>query len=147
MEMMTDINRINILLNDIWNFQLIIFGLAVTLFTVLYSFIIAKRDELREISELLKSGDQTIIIKPKEIFAKIYILKLKKINDHLFILIIVSFCTSLLGWISERFIPDCKIELKFYSLLFLLILTSLICIAIFIQSLKIYKHYKLSTQI
>jgi ABC-type iron transport system FetAB permease component len=147
MEMMNDIDSINTFLNDIWNFQLMLFGLSVTLFTVIFSFVIAKRDELRAISDLIKSGDQTIITKPKEIFAKNYILKLKKINDHITILIIVSLMTSLFGWFSERFISDCSIKLKFYILLFLITATSLTCIAILIQSRKIFKYYRESTNI
>lgn len=145
--MVNDIQNINDLLNDIWNFQLILFGLAVTLFTVIYSFVITKRDELRSISDLIKNGDETVITKQKESFAKSYILRLKKINNYLSVLIIITFIISLIGWFSERFIPDCCFSLKKKTLIVLSILTLFTLVAIFYQSLKIFKHYKESTRV
>lgn len=145
--MVNDISKINEVLNDVWNFQLILFGLAVTLFTVLYSFIITKRDELRNISDLIKNGDQSALTLQKENFAKNYILRLKKINNHLVILISVTFIFSFIGWITERFIPNSNFSLKFKILLILLIFTFLTLFAILIQSIKIFKHYKESTKI
>lgn len=144
---MFDMDLVNNILNDIWNFQLVIFGLAVTLFTVLFSFVIAKRDELRSISELIKNGDNTISIKQKETFAIKYINRLKSINDNLLKLIIASFITSFLGWVSERFIICEFSYIKFYALIILAIVTLIICVSIFIQSLKIVKYYKESTKI
>lgn len=145
--MVNNIQKIDALLNDVWNFQLILFGLAVTLFTVIYSFVITKRDELRSISDSIKNGDQTAAAKQKEIFAKNYILRLKKINNHLSTLIIATFLTSTLGWISERFISDCCFSLKKKILIILLSITLILLIAIFVQSYKIFKHYKESTKI
>jgi hypothetical protein len=145
--MVNDISKINEVLNDVWNFQLILFGLAVTLFTVLYSFIITKRDELRNISDLIKNGDQSALTLQKENFAKNYILRLKKINNHLVILISVTFIFSFIGWIAERFIPNSDFSFKLKILSILLIFTFLTLVAILIQSIKIFKHYKESTKI
>lgn len=144
---MIDIEKINALLNDIWNFQLLLFGLVVTLFTVIYSFIITKRDELRSIAYTIKSGDQTSILKQRETFAKNYIVRLKKINNHLIILILITFSVSLIGWLTERFISNCEVNLKKNILLILASLTSLVFIFISIQSYKIFIHYRESTKI
>jgi magnesium-transporting ATPase (P-type) len=145
--MENDIQSINTLLNDIWNFQLILFGLAVTLFTVIYSFLIAKRDELRSISDSIKNGDTTAITKQKETFARKYILRLKKINNHISILVVTTFFISFIGWTSERFIFDCEINLKRNLLIILFVLTAITLFVVFYQSLKIFNHYKESTKI
>jgi len=147
MEMMIDIQKINILLNDIWSFQLILFGLAVTLFTVIYSFVINKRDELRSIANSIKDGDQTPILLQRQTFAKKYIVRLKNINNRLAILIILTFLIAFFGWISERFISDFKIELKKYIVYTLATITGFILIYVSIQSYKIFEHYKESTKI
>jgi hypothetical protein len=141
MELLNDITKINSLLNDVWNFQLVIFGLSVTLFTLLYSFIIVKREELKNISNQIKSNQSQPSTFQKESFAKNYIIKLKKINQKLLILIVVSFVTSFFGWVVERFVSDCSIELKRNLMLMLSIFTFIILILVFIQFKKIHKDY------
>ncbi|RTZ09851.1 hypothetical protein EKM05_05980 [Flavobacterium sp. GSP27] len=142
-----DIQKINILLNDMWNFQLILFGLAVTLFTVIYSFIISKRDELRSIADTIKNGEQTAMIKQKETFAKNYIIRLKKINNNLIILILTTFLFSFCSWFAERFISEYNFELKKYILLTLATSTIILLTLIAKQSYKIFLHYKESTKV
>lgn len=48
---------LNNILGDIGNFSLVIFGFTATLFTVIYSFTINKRENLKEISDKIKNGE------------------------------------------------------------------------------------------
>lgn len=147
MVLLNDITKINSLLNDIWNFQLVIFGLSVTLFTLLYSFIIVKREELKNISNQIKSSQSQPLTFQKESFAKNYIIKLKKINQKLLILTATSFLTSFVGWVSERFVSDCSFALKRNILLLLSISTFIILALVFIQFKKIYRDYIDNTKV
>ena len=71
-----------------------IFGIAFTLFTLFFSFIFTKREELRNISTIIKSGNATIEIKQREKFAIKHIQRLKLINRHILILLCFSFVLS-----------------------------------------------------
>ena len=53
---MIKMDILNNLLSDIGNFSLVVFGFTATLFTVIYSFIINKRENLKEISDKIKNG-------------------------------------------------------------------------------------------
>ena len=71
-----------------------IFGIAFTLFTLFFSFIFNKREELRNISDVIKDGKGTFEIKKKEKFAIKHMQKLKLMNRHIIILLSSSFFTS-----------------------------------------------------
>lgn len=144
---MTDIKAINDLFNDIWNFHLVLFGIAMSIFTLLYSFILTKRDELKIISESIKSGDKDPILIQKQNFAKNYIVKLKKTNDKIIIIILVSFCLFIINWVYERFVSDCKVELKRFSLFISFGLTFLLLLFLFYILYEVYKRYKNETKI
>lgn len=85
------------IIKDICNFQLSIFGISITLFTVLYSFILNKRDELRSYNEQIKTGTANPIITQKYNFAKSYIKKVKEVNRHLKRLVIISLLCYLIS--------------------------------------------------
>lgn len=92
----------NNIIQEICNFQLVIFGISVTLFTVLYSFILNKRDELKVYSEQIKSGTANPITVQRSEFAKSNINRLRKINNHLKFIITISFGTYLFAWIVQQ---------------------------------------------
>jgi len=145
---MSDVKFINQLLNDIWNFHFLLFGILITVFTVLYSFILSKRDELRSLSDEIKNNhnvNDIYIVKQRHGFAKLYILKLNKINKNLSFLIVMTFLFAFLGWVTERLIIDfdCKLIL-FYFLSFCTIST---LIYLIVQSVNIYKDYLHNTKI
>jgi len=88
---MEKIELFNNILADIGNFVLVIFGFSVTLFTVLYSFILSKKEQLIEYSDKIKKGNEDFIVNRRESNAKKIIDRLKKINNHLIIIIFVDF--------------------------------------------------------
>ncbi len=141
------IEQINIVLNDLWNFHLTLFGIALSIFTLLYSFILSKRDELRSIAEQIKEGGKNPLIIQKESYAKKYINRLKKMNDHILALILSTFSLSIVGWISERLVPDMWLEFKKNSLYIITFLTILIFFYTVLMFAKIYKHYITETKV
>ncbi|MDR3365714.1 MAG: hypothetical protein LBO71_01930 [Prevotellaceae bacterium] len=71
-----------------------IFGISFTLFTLFFSFIFNKREELRNISDVIKEGKGTLETRKKEKFAVRHIHKLKSLNKHIIILLSFSFFIS-----------------------------------------------------
>lgn len=103
---MNNIAVLNSILSDISNFVLVIFGFTVTLFTVLYSFILNKREILRECSERIKKGDKNPLLYQKSSNSKNTIVRLKKLNIHLIIIIISSLMIYLISILSKYVISD-----------------------------------------
>ena len=81
----------NTLINDICSFSLSIFGIGITLFTVIYSFISNKREYMNEISHIITSGKACPEAKAKYIIAEKYIQKQKRINAIILSVTIASF--------------------------------------------------------
>lgn len=133
------------IIKDICNFQLSIFGISITLFTVLYSFILNKRDELRSYNEQIKTGTANPIITQKYNFAKSYIKKIKEVNRHLKRLVIIS----LLCYLISCFIINFPIiPLLIYILKILVLIVAggtmiYICIILFV----IFRQYTEDTKI
>ncbi|KAA6324565.1 hypothetical protein EZS27_026116 [termite gut metagenome] len=62
-------------ISDTFSFQLSILGIAFTLFTVLYSFILNKRDEMILYRDYILNGNNSPTINQRNTFAKVYINK------------------------------------------------------------------------
>lgn len=145
--MSLNIEQINNILNDLWNFHLVLFGIALSLFTLLYSFILSKRDELRNISEQVKMGNNSPILTQKEVFAKKYITRLKSANNHSAIIIIITFFLFVISWISLRIISNTCIYPKKIMMFSISILTFFVVLYVLFIFIKVYKHYKQETKI
>jgi hypothetical protein len=101
---MEKIDLLNNLLGDIGSFVLVIFGFSVTLFTVLYSFIISKREQLKEYSDKIKAGEQDPLVYQRHSNAILFINSLKKFNRHLIIAIFIDFIVYLCCMFSKYLI-------------------------------------------
>lgn len=79
-----------------------LFGIGITVFTVLYSFILNKKNELSVFTEQKKRQKNSIktILDQKILFANKYILSAKKINFHLLILVFYTFAISILSFFA-----------------------------------------------
>ncbi len=140
---MTDLftAHMSVILGDLLTFHLAFFGLCLTLFTVLYSFILNKRDELRTISSQIKYGEITPLLSQQESFAVAYIKNLQKVNSHLILLTVVTFFLFLCSWLLLRFPPTWLPNVKlycFYGISFLSILSFLYIILVLYQVLNYY---------
>lgn len=78
------------LINDICTFSLSIFGIGITLFTVVYSFISNKREYMNEISHIITSGKACPETKAKYLIAEKYIKKQKRVNAIILSITIAS---------------------------------------------------------
>ena len=117
-----------------------IFGIAFTLFTLFFSFIFTKREELRNISSIIKSGNATTEIKQREKFAVRHIRRLKLFNMHIIILLFSSFVVSIGIFLCRNLY--CEILDKICAILTIaltLYLLSLLCFIIV--------YYRKSTKI
>lgn len=142
-----NIEQINNILNDLWNFHLVLFGIALTIFTLLYSFILSKREELRGISEQVKLGANSPLLSQKESFAIKYIARLKSANKHTALTILTTFILFGFSWVSHRLVSDCYLQYKKIAFYLVSSLTFIIIIYFFFIFIKIYQNYKAETKI
>jgi hypothetical protein len=142
-----NIEQINNILNDLWNFHLVLFGIALTIFTLLYSFILGKREELRGISEQVKLGVNSPLLSQKESFAIKYITRLKSANKHTALTILITFIFFVFSWISHRLVSDCYLQYKKTAVFLVASLTFIIIIYFIFIFIKIYQYYKAETKI
>jgi uncharacterized protein YpmS len=142
-----DISFVNNCLSDLWNFHLVLIGISLSIFTLLYSFILNKRDELKAISEQIKSSGKNPTIEQKERFSISYIRRLKKFNANCLCVFIVSTFLCCWSWITLRLIKDCQLSLKQLFLVIIAFLTIILCLYVVFQFAKIYKHYNAETKV
>lgn len=123
------------------NFQLLIVIVSTILFSLFYSFIIAKRNELITRSDNVKLDRSDLHNKQRMSFCVAYINNYKDINIGLFILII----TSITLWIGTIIILSTGISLSsFFAVIWMHFIVNLI----FLGNLsQIYKNYKTDTQL
>lgn len=138
---------INDILSDLWNFHLVLIGISLSIFTLLYSFILTKRDELKTISEQIKNGDKSPTLLQKERFAIRYISRLKKFNTNCLYIFIISTFLCCWSWVTLRIINDCFFCLKKWFVIVIGVLTALLCLYVAFQFFKIYKHYNIETKV
>lgn len=138
---MNNIELLNEILNDFINFHLVIFGIALSIFTLLYSFILSKRDELKSISAQVKCGNTDPMLAMRESFAKAYIQRFRAINKHILIIACITFIEFILNWSTLRFIANtnCWKKTLFVICVILTILTMIYIGYIFV---RIYKQYR-----
>lgn len=132
------------MLSDIGNFSLVIFGFTATLFTVIYSFIINKRENLKEISDKVKNGQIDPILSQRKSNALKYIRTMKRINFHLIISLVSSLTLYIFSLIFKY------IQIKIYIKNCIVIILGGLTLAILIQIIYILimtiKKYKNETK-
>lgn len=123
------------IINDICTFSLSIFGIGITLFTVIYSFISNKLEYMNEVSHVITSGNACPEIKAKYLIAEKYVQKQKNINSIILSITIISLVIYTLCLLYKYAESD-NIILKYIiiGLNILLILLLGITLSIFICS-------------
>jgi len=142
-----EITTTNDILSDLWNFHLVLIGISLSIFTLFYSFILNKRDELKTISEQIKNGEISPTLAQKERFAIKYISRLRKINTNCLYIFIFSSFLCCWSWVTLRVISDCQTMLKQWFMIVIGILTFFLCFYVVFQFIKIYKHYNSETKV
>ena len=127
------------LLSDAFTIYMTFSGILISLLTLLYSFIIGKRSELELCAETLKIGNNDPLIKKKQDNLIQQIKKLVRINNSVFIVLILSLIACIVSWVSIRFVPD----YYHFGALFLIGAISLIIISMTINmGRKLHINYK-----
>jgi hypothetical protein len=142
-----EISTINNYLSDLWNFHLVLIGISLSIFTLLYSFILNKRDELKTVSEQIKGGDKSPTLEQKERFAIKYISRLKKFNINCIYVFVSSTFLCCWSWVTLRLIKDTQLSLKQWFMITIAIFTITLCLYVATQFVKIYKLYNSETKI
>lgn len=89
--------------SDLWTLHLTSIGILLSLLTLLYSFILSKKDELKLVTEQIKLGDSSPLVIQKKNFAIVYIKRLVNINCQCFYILLISIFLASCSWIGMRF--------------------------------------------
>lgn len=130
---------INDCLSDLWTIYLTFIGIILSLFTLLYSFILSKRDELNLTIEQIKSGDNDPLVIQKKNFAIAYIKRLGNINKHCMHILLISIFLASCSWIGMRLLNEAT---RLIVLIIIAILTLLIIGYIAYLAIIILRQYK-----
>lgn len=126
------LNRADII-QDIANFNLSLFGIGITLLTVLISFVLSKKDEVKVYSDLYKTSHIDLSLKGKIQYSIQYIRYLRKIIIHIALISLLSICSYLLYWIDQFVSTDwiiyAMISIAVPSFIYAIVLIT--CIMIF----------------
>lgn len=91
--------NIDSIIDFLFNINLSLFGIGITILTVLLSFVITKKDEVKVYSDIYKSGQADPTIKGKISLSIQYIKKLRRIIVHIIVICIISLLSVLSSWI------------------------------------------------
>jgi len=134
-----------VILRNIGSFAITMFGVEITIFTVIYSFIVSKRSYHKAVAYNIKCGhDDTHSLLERK-FAYEYMKRLKKLN--LFVLALAAVSLILYGW--SLFIPPVPDEgkdllgmhvaLGWISIVYVIATLVLLCVYV----VKYFKEVKL----
>lgn len=139
-----DINTCATLLNDAWTVYLTFCGILVSIITLLYSFIMGKRNELYIYAEQSKLGSKDPLIKKRQMSASKYIKQMKYIIKWCVIMLVMSFSSCFISWLCIRFLTK---ELYFEVLLIIVVLTLLIIAGTLGLIRRLIRQYNVDTKI
>lgn len=131
-------------LNNLWSFHLTISGILITLITVLYSFLLNKREQyLSYIHDSRISKGP--IIKKRLTLTKKYIQDIKKVIQHCFILLIFSLILAAISIVTSRL----RTILNSEKIIYIIILSITILWLLFVicLSYKLIKRYREDSKI
>ncbi|MDH4462174.1 MAG: hypothetical protein QE277_12180 [Flectobacillus sp.] len=138
-------DTVMMILSDISNFNLGMFGISITVFTVLYAFILSRKDSLRELNNIIKSGNNSPALIQKTSFFLAHTTKWKRLNQHLKYLATISiflfFAATILKYIYYAEENKSLINLVWL----LVILTFLVAAYILVVLALVLKNYNKTT--
>ena len=117
--------------SDLWTLHLTFIGILLSLLTLLYSFILSKKDELKLVTEQIKLGDSSPLVIQKKNFAIAYIKRLVNINCQCFYILLI--------WIGMRFLNG---SISFWVLVTIAALTIIVIGYIIYLAIRILKQYR-----
>lgn len=88
-------------IQDISNLNLSLFGIGITLLTVLISFTISKKDEVKVYSDVYKTSSMDLSLKGKIVYSIKYIKRLRKAIIHIGLISAMSILSYMMYWIDK----------------------------------------------
>lgn len=129
----------NNVLSDLWSLHLAMIGCLVSVFTLLYSFLISKKGELKIFTEQLNHGDKSPTIIQKQKFATNYIKRMSKAINLCLIILIASTCIAIVNWVGLRLLNE---KTQIVLLCIVGLLTILVLALMLYLSIKVYTQYR-----
>lgn len=131
-------------LNNLWSFHLTISGILITLITVLYSFLLNKREQYLSYIHDSRISKGPIIKKRLTLTQK-YIQDIKKVIQHCFILLIISLILAAISIVTSRL----RTILNSDKIIYIIILSITILWLLFVicLSYKLIKRYREDSKI
>lgn len=126
--------------SDLWTLYLTLIGILLSILTLLYSFIIGKKDELKLIAEQIKLDGITPLVNQRKNFAILYIRRLSGINKKSFVLLLMSITMDVLCWVGMR------LSFIFDNTILLWLLVATVIFTILIRGYTVYLGCKLIKQ-
>lgn len=133
--------------SDLWTLYLTLIGILLSILTLLYSFIIGKKDELKLITEQIKLDGITPLVNQRKNFAILYIRRLSGINKKCFVLLLMSITMDVLCWIGMRLSFIFNRTILLWLLVVTIIFTILIGGYTVYLGCKLIKQYMSDTKI
>lgn len=126
-------------LSDLWTIHLTLIGIDLSVMTLLYSFILSKKDELKLTTEKIKLGNTDPLCKRKQKFAINYINRMHRINVRCFYMFFALSILTIGSWLGWRILQSnvCKWDFMIIS-----ISTVLVIIYILYLLFTIVRQYK-----
>lgn len=132
------------LISDISNFNLGIFGISITVFTVLYAFILSRKDSLRDLNDIIKLGNDSPFLVQRVSFFANHSKNWKKLNNHIRNIIVTSIIFFFAGMLI-KYLPLTDITKTIA--ISIIILTLFLSIYIIIVLILVFKNYNKTTSI
>lgn len=89
-------------LSDMWTIHLALIGIDLSIMTLLYSFILNKKDELKLTTERIKLGNKDPLCLQRQKFAIKYIQRMNNINVKCFFILLVLLILTAGSWLGWR---------------------------------------------
>ena len=130
---------LNTSVNDIINLVLVGLGVLFSLFTLLYSFIFSKKEQLDILDEGVNKGCNNILIKQRHKEAISYIKKIRVITNQMLVLIAFLSIVLSLNIVIKYFIDELSKQILLFKID--LILLSLLFVFAIVSIVRILKKY------
>lgn len=130
---------LNTSVDDIINLVLVGLGVLFSLFTLLYSFIFSKKEQLDILDEGVNKGSNNILIKQRHKEAISYIKKIRVITNQMLVLIGFLSIVLSLNIIIKYFINELSNQILLFNID--LILLSILFVFAIISIVRILKKY------
>ena len=132
------------LLSDMSSFNFGVFSIALSIFTVLYAFILSRKDSLRDLNDIIKGGNNNLFLVQRVSFFASHTLRWKKINNNVAAIVFLSFCLYSSNVVLKYFpVTQTAVYLVKIMLILTLILAAYIVTMIFL----VFKNYLKETSI